>query len=161
MEYPWFGPIVIAAWLIPHLYFSANKVPAREDLVLILASAAIGYLLDSILVLAGFMTFPESTRLGWPSTLWMVALWMGFAATLNGCMSWLKGRYLLGILTGAIFAPLAYRAGVYFDALKLDHGGLSLAAVALTWSLAMAMLLYLQARLSAMSTTTGQAVRSA
>lgn len=159
MEYPWLGPVVTTAWLIPHLCFSANQVPVREDLVLILASGVIGYLLDSTLVLLGFMTFPEATRLGWPSTVWMVALWMGFAATFNGCMSWLKGRYLLGILAGAIFAPLAYRAGVYLDALEFDQGVLSLAAVALAWSLAMAVLLYLQARLSATSIATGR-VRS-
>ena len=46
----------------------------------------------------------------------MIALWLNFAATLNVSMAWLRGRYLLAALFGALGGPLAYYSGAKLGA---------------------------------------------
>ena len=44
-------------------------------------------------------------------------MWIGFAATINHSGSWIKKRYLIAILLGAIFGPLNYLVGDKMDEL--------------------------------------------
>ncbi len=152
--YPLFGPVVALIWLFIHL---ATVPPLAEDgqmrsaaraleLKLVLSAAAVGYVCDSVLVVAGFMEFPASAGPALPTTPWMVALWMAFAATLRHSMNWMRGRYLVGMLAGALFAPLAYRAGEALSALTLVPVPFGLFAVAAVWLVAIPMLLWLRER---------------
>jgi len=78
--------------------------------VLVQAGAA-GYTADSVLVLTGVLRFPPHAVLGWPSTVWMVALWVLQAAVLGGALSWMQRRFILAAIVGVIGGPLAYLAG--------------------------------------------------
>ena len=101
-------------------------------------------------MLTGFLAFPDHARLGEPSTLWMVALWASFAATLNVALRWLSGRYLIAAVLGSAGGPAAYYAGVAFDALALgESAALSLGAVAFVWGLAAPVLVRLAKQLRA------------
>jgi hypothetical protein len=142
---PYLGPVFVAVWLPLHIV--ATKSSARIELMLILAAGALGYLLDSMLVLAGFMSFPPQAQLGAPSTLWMVTLWLGFAATLRHALGWLRGRLLLGALLGAIVGPFAYWSGSELGAVVLADTTSSLIAVGMEWLIAMPVLLAVTGRL--------------
>lgn len=142
---PYLGPAFAAVWLPLHIV--AAKPSADIELKLILAAGGLGYLLDSTLVLAGLLSFPAQAQLGAPSTLWMVALWLGFAATLRHALGWLRGRYLLGALLGAIVGPFAYWSGSKLGAVELTDTVASLAAVGVEWLIVMPVLLALVTRL--------------
>ncbi len=152
--YPLLGPLVAAVWLSLHLAFpvAASSVAAdrtgerASELRLALGAALAGYLLDSVLVLSGAMGFPEHTGPAFPTTPWMVALWVGFAATLRHSMNWMRGRYVLAAVAGAVFGPLAYRTGAALDAVWLAAFPAGWLAVAVEWALAMPLLLWLRER---------------
>jgi hypothetical protein len=142
---PWVGPAYIAVWLALHLrgVGAAWLVEAK----MIFASGIFGYTADSLLVVGGWLSFPGYAQLGGPSPLWMVCLWMGFAATLGHALGWLRGRYLLAAVLGAIFGPLAYLAGARLGAVSLHpYTALALGMVASTWLVAMPLLVWLRAR---------------
>jgi len=137
--WPVLGPLVTGVWIALHLSaMGANKV---TEIWILLTAAAFGYAADSLLVLLGFIDFPKYAQLGGPSPLWMVALWVSFAATLRHALRWIEGRYLLGALLGAIGGPLAYRAGEALGAISIPSELSGLSAVSVEWMLAMPLLL--------------------
>ncbi len=143
--WPWAGPLVTAVWMA--LHFAVLVEDRIGEGLLLLSAAALGYAADSLLVLLGFLEFPAHARLGGPSTLWMVALWVSFAATLRHALRWLQGRYLLGAILGALGGPLAYRAGEALDAIVIPQSIPGLIAIGLAWLVAMPILLMIVALL--------------
>ena len=105
-----------------------------------LGAGVLGGVTDSILVWSGAMAFPESAGPGFPTTLWMIALWINFAAALRHCMGWLCGRFVLATVFGAIGGPLAYLAGSKFGALEIH----SLLTIVVAWLLVMPGLLLIE-----------------
>ena len=160
---PLIGPVVGICWLLAHLATlqgskqdpvqdpRASKQALRSEqkleVLLILGAGLIGYLCDSALVVLGLMEFPPGAGPAVPTTPWMVVLWMGFAATLRHSFNWIRRRYLIGLLLGALFAPLAYRAGEALGALTLAPAPAGLLAVAIMWLMAIPLLLWLRERL--------------
>ena len=77
---------------------------------------------DSAWIALGWLDF----RAPWPSTQlapgWILGIWLAFSLTLNHSLAFLKQRYALSALLGAIGGPLAYWSAsqglgaVHFDA---------------------------------------------
>ena len=150
---PWLGPIAVLWFAAIHLSFA--RMPIAEAW-LFAAAMMLGYALDSVLVLSGVLSFPDHAVMLWPSTAWMVSLWGNLALTLHGCLAWMRGRYLVGVLFGGAGGPMAYWAGAGFGAVQLDQGTtLSLAMVAVEWAIAMPVLLWLADRLDRASGEAG------
>lgn len=136
---PWAGPAVVA------VLAAAAVGPFRRSGrgPFLVVAAAMGYALDSVLVLAGVLAFPDFASLGGPSTLWMVALWVNLALTLDSSLGWLRGRFLLGAAVGAIAGPLAYLSGARLGAAVLGPTlPIAMAAVAVEWVIALPLLLW-------------------
>ncbi|MFT5447918.1 MAG: hypothetical protein ACI9DC_003097 [Gammaproteobacteria bacterium] len=140
---PWLGPLVTSLWLAVHIA-SLRGVAMPGDIAfearVLLAAIAIGWAADSALTLAGLISFPDITRLGGPSPLWMVALWACFAATLRHSLGWLRARWLLGAVLGAVAGPLAYLGGEALGAISLISE-FSIAAVSVQYAIATPILL--------------------
>jgi hypothetical protein len=147
--HPYVGPIYTAIWMIFHFTFFAKNRFAEWNLLLF--AALLGYVFDSIMVHFGVFVFPAEAMLGSPSTVWMVALWINLAATLNFSMSWLKGRLLLAALLASVAGPATYYAGSRFGAINMQASW-SLYAIALQWLLAMPLLLWFSQRQTVLST---------
>jgi hypothetical protein len=139
---PWVGPLLAALFVVVHVVRCASP---REELALIALSALVGYVADSLLVVGGALAFPEGTRLGAPSTLWMVSLWAGFSATLRHSLDWLRGRWGLAAALGLVLGPLSYAAGERLGAIELAAGLVpSSVAVGILWALCMPGLLLIE-----------------
>ena len=39
---------------------------------------------------------------------WLVVMWALFATTINVSMAWMKNRWLLAVVMGAVFGPMAF-----------------------------------------------------
>ncbi len=137
--HPYVGVLVTCIWVLCHLYFAGNK--RFSELQLFIIAAIGGYLIDSMQVLTGNMSFPLHTQLGGPTPLWMVALWVNFAATLNYSMKWLNGHLVLAALLGAIAGPLAYYAGSRLGAIQIN-GNIALMTIAMQWLIATPLLVW-------------------
>ena len=133
---PWVGVAFVVLWIAVHLALRPPLARRREAALLALAGV-VGYLSDSALVLAGIMSFPEPARLLGPSPLWMVALWLNFAATLNHAMRWLGRSLPLACALGALGGPMAYLAGERLSAITLPTGSAWASGwIAAQWALA-------------------------
>ncbi len=133
----WLGPVAVAGWVSAYALWQ-NR--ARADAPLWLGAGLLGAMTDSLLVWSGAMAFPESAGPAFPTTPWMVALWINFAAALRHCMGWLCGRFVLATVFAAIGGPLAYLAGSKFGALEIHV----LPAVVIAWTLVMPCLLLIE-----------------
>ncbi len=134
---PWLGVVVVPLVLLLNLALSRDRM---QELVVALAAAAMGFVFDSALTFSDIFVpvpyvFPRPF-----SPLWMVMLWVNQAATLNGCMAWLRGRYLLGTIFGAIGGPLAYLGGAKLGAAALPSNH-DLVVLGLAWAIAFPALL--------------------
>jgi len=139
----------MAVLVFASAHVMARPTPAerQRETRTILAAAVVGYAADSVLVLGGWLAFPPQAVLGWPSSAWMVALWVGFAATLNSSMGWMSGRYAAAALFGVAGGPLAYTAGVRLGAALLPGDPwMALAAIAIEWGVAMPALVWVAGR---------------
>ena len=109
----WLGPLAMIPTLAIHLALQEDR---RGEVKLLLAAGLLGFIFDTAFVAGGVFTplqhlFPRPF-----SPPWMICLWLNFAATLNVSMAWLRGRYLLAALFGAIGGPLAYYSGAKLGA---------------------------------------------
>ncbi len=143
--YPWLGPLAVSLWLLAHLQI--HRSTAAQELKLVIFAAVLGYCLDSILVLLDIMRFTEAAQLGYPSTLWMVALWVNLAMTIRHSLDWLNRRYVLTSLFGGFGGALAYWAGVKIGAITMQDTTLALFTIFSVWFFALPLIYLYSGRL--------------
>jgi hypothetical protein len=96
--------LLFAAW---QLALSAQR---GLEVRLIVAGIALGMLVDGALAGTGVLHYaaPSPALPAGGAPLWILALWVAFALTLNHSLRWLAARPLLSGLFGALGGPLAY-----------------------------------------------------
>jgi len=116
----------------------------KQEFSLLFKVLLYGIATDTLIMYLGLIDFRDA----WPSPLlspiWMWALWLLVASTLNGSMSWLRGKLVLGSVLGAICGPLSYEAGVRMGAASWGSGGQipGFCLIALVWAVAMPLFFY-------------------
>jgi hypothetical protein len=146
---PWLGVAVVPLVLLVNLVLAKDW---RQELLVALASAVMGFAVDTGLVAAGVFA-PVPFWVPRPfSPIWMVMLWVNQATTLNGCMAWLRKRYLAGAIFGAVGGPFAYLGGAKLGAATLPSTS-GLVILGITWAFAFPALLaaaeFVRSRLAA------------
>ena len=141
--HPYAGPVAVAALAAAHV---ATSLRPRAELALLGLAAGIGATWDSLLAATGWVSYAPGALVAGTAPLWIVALWVLFAATLNRSLAWLKTRLVLGAALGAIGGPLAYLGGQKLGALSFEHEGRALIAQAMGWSMLTPLLLWLARR---------------
>ena len=145
----WVGPLAALAFAAWQLRVSTQR---RADVLLLVISAAIGFALDSALAQTGLVGYAASVP--WPqwAPVWIVALWVSFALTLNHSLAYLKTHLQLAAILGAVGAPLAYAAAARWGALTLPvPATAALLALALSWAVLAPALALLATRLCAVT----------
>jgi hypothetical protein len=145
---PALGAVAVAVIVAIHLTYTARR-PGPE-LTLILVAAAIGIVWDSTLVAFGWLSYPSGTVVAGTAPYWIVAMWMSFATTLNVSLGWLKKRYVLAALFGAVGGPMAYYAGFKLGGVQFSSMTVGLAAQAAGWAIMMPLMTILAERLNGM-----------
>lgn len=143
-QLPWFGTLLVSIIITFHLLRASQP---RAELYLILFAIGIGSLWDSFLVFQGWLEYPSGTLLTNTAPHWILALWGVFATTLNVSLRWLKGRWLIAILSGAIAGPLAYYGGAQLGGVVFTDELTALTALSLGWAILMPTLMALSLRL--------------
>ena len=128
----WLGPLTMIPTLAIHLALQEDR---KGEVKLLLAAGLIGFLFDTTFVAGGVFT-PLQHLLPRPfSPPWMICLWLNFAATLNVSMVWLRGRYLLATLFGAVGGPLAYYSGAKLGATEALTTSTGMLLLAIGWGI--------------------------
>lgn len=111
----------------------------------ILTVALLGLTVDSLFAFFNVLQFESVSLINTP--LWLLCIWVLFAATLNHSLAWLQHRLYWAALLGGISGPLSYLAGSKLAGVQmLQPMILSLAVISLTWVLVMPLLLVLLRR---------------
>jgi len=143
-DLPWVGPVVFVAILLLHLR-QAERPELEAGLVL--ACGVIGIWFDSILVSTGWVGYPSGQLSPYLAPYWIVTMWMLFATTLNRSLGWLRGRYALAAILGAISGPASYIAGQKLGGIEFYNYWMALALLAVGWAIVMPVLMLLAERL--------------
>jgi hypothetical protein len=142
-NYYWAGIPIVTFIVAVHL---ARAVDMRNEIVLIILTMIVGTTWDSMLTAAGFFEFANGVYVNWLVPLWLVSMWALFATTLNVSLKWLKDRYVLAAVFGAIGGPVAYYAGHRIGAVDFDNTLNSMIAVGAGWAVIMPVLMLIANR---------------
>lgn len=130
-RFAWAGTLTVAVLASIHLYYVTNR---RQEVWLLLSAGLLGYLWESSLAGISLITYPgyENSLL---APIWMAALWINFAITLNFSLAWFKRHLILASIAGLLFAPMAYYAGVQIGAIAFSHQWIALGIIGIGWSI--------------------------
>jgi hypothetical protein len=137
--YGWIGPLAAAIFAV---FVIATGGQARNDLRLLVLTVPLGAASDSLFAASGWLHYAQP----WPSAMlapaWIVAMWVGFALTLNHSLAFLRQRPLLSALLGLACGPLAYlTAERVFHAVVIAAPTLpALSALAIGWAILLPLL---------------------
>lgn len=146
----WFACVLGAAWghgstgaglalVLVAVHLALAEHPGRE-LPLLLAAGTVGIVADTLHARFGVLNF-NGHEAGQLAPLWIVALWIQFGTVLHFCMKWLSRRYLLAAVLGLVGGPMSFLAGERLGAATFGEPRLAcLAILALTWSIALPLL---------------------
>jgi hypothetical protein len=137
--YPLVAVAVASIIVILHLLRDNNLY---SELCLIISAVFIGIIWESLLLASGWLAYASSGSAN-IAPIWLVAMWALFATTINHSMAWLKNRYFLALLLGAVFGPLAFIAGENLGAVVFLDRTMALTLLAVGWAVLMPLLLWL------------------
>jgi hypothetical protein len=137
---PWFGVLVTTAVVVAHVLRAS--IPTAE-LELVLLSLGLGLVFDSLLVWQGWLQYSSGIVFSNIAPYWIVALWGLFATLLNVSLRWMRGRWVLAIVFGAVGGPAAYYGGLRLGALEFGNMPAGLSALAIGWAVLTPLLLAL------------------
>ncbi len=152
----WFAVVFFAAAQLPvaatvaavavvalHLW----KSPQRQaEFTLVAISALVGFTWESLLVAADVLEYDTGSLLPGTAPLWIVAMWMLFATTLNVGMRWLRRSRVIAVLAGLVGGPLAFLAGQGAGAVTLNEPVYSVMIIGLGWGLLLPVLVTVACR---------------
>lgn len=144
--YWWLGPVSVLAFAAWELARARNPM---LDIKLLAAVIVIGFIIDSAYIQAGLLRYATPVPFAGLAPVWIVAMWAGFALTLNHSLAWLKRNRWLAVAFGAGGGPLAYWiAGKAWDAVFFTDQRmvLALVVIAVVWAVATPLLLALASR---------------
>lgn len=118
----WFGLVIVGngfipvtlSWLALHLYLCQQR---KAELKLLTAVAALGIVIDSLLISANVLVFEQNNFM----PLWLMTLWLAFGATISHSLHMLAYSKTLQVVVGFIFPPLSYIAGSKLSAVQFGH----------------------------------------
>ncbi|MEC9373676.1 MAG: DUF2878 domain-containing protein [Planctomycetota bacterium] len=144
----WFACVFSSAWGMPlagalavvgilAINLALDASPLSEARA-VLAVAVPGAMVDTALLLLGVITFGDGSGFPLMFPVWVLALWLNFAATLNVSLKWLRGRWWLAAILGAIGGSTTYLAGAKLGALGLhENVWLAMGVIGAEWAIAL------------------------
>lgn len=134
---PWIALIVVAGAVAWHL----REAPyPSSEIYLMLFAAALGTIWDSILVSASLLVYPSGMFMTGIAPYWIIAMWLLFATTLNVSLRWLKRRWLLATVVGAVSGPASYYAGFKLGGVTFTDMPVALAMLGAGWAVILPLL---------------------
>lgn len=139
----WVGPVAALVLVMCHVTMAARR---RRELVAVVAVAALGTAWDAVPAALGLIEYRGGVASLAGAPLWIAALWLAFATTLNVSLRWLRARRWLGVALGVVLGPACYAAGEALGALRLVEPVAALGVQAAAWGVLLPVTVALAAR---------------
>lgn len=133
----WIGPLLAGAFLAQHVYLWRDPRGATcrtVELRSILLIAALGYLGDSLILITAGVSFPDHRWDYWLAPLWILGLWVSFAATLSTAFGFVGNRHWIPAGMGLFGGPTAYWIASSIGALHLAGSLHGLTTIGAGWA---------------------------
>jgi hypothetical protein len=130
----WQGPLVMLAFVALHFYMTRGAW--RGEALIAGVALVVGIAVDNGLHAAGAVQYVGELRVG-ASPVWLVAIWLGFGATLRHSQSVFVRSWRHACLVGVLGGPAAYYGGVKLARMAVD-GAFGWLGISVAWTLAMA-----------------------
>jgi hypothetical protein len=131
--YVWIGPGVLVTWSLFH--FVLSSAGRLTDLCLLVSAVSSGWVLDSLVLSMGWVSYSESPGHDSVVPAWMAVLWAGYALTFNHSLKRLHNRVALAACLGAAGGPVAFFAGSQFEVVQII-GPVGFVAIAAEYAIA-------------------------
>ena len=142
----WPGLLGLMVFLLVHYLYSET---AGADFLLAACTISVGLVCETVFVRAGLLLYPADALAVAGVPLWVLILWANFALIMNGCLSWLHGRYLLSAALGFLGGPLSYYGGIKLGAATAGHSlSMVLTGIAICYAIVTPLFLYMAQRLA-------------
>ena len=114
-NFDYVGPILTLVFIVVHLNIVAES---RKELILILCCGFLGLIVESLYLYFNFISY-EGYLISesFMPPLWIVCIWIALATTINHSMVFLKNKWIVTGICGAIFGPICYFAVMKFNIL--------------------------------------------
>lgn len=139
-EAAWIGLVVTAGVFALHLVLSPLRA---SEAWLVPLAALLGYTVDTLATLLGALQFDAHAPPRLPTPLWIAALWLAFATTLNTTFVWLRKYLLAAAALGAASGPLSYAAGAALGVVTLPNPVKSVCILGALWGITLPALVLL------------------
>lgn len=146
-RYPLIGPLVVGGILLYHFCVSNEK---KSDLVICLALAVLGTIVDSVYIAIGMLDYKGGFEY-FPSIapLWITSLWVLYGTSVNHSLKWMRCNVFVAAVMGAGGAISSYLVGVKLEAVKfLWEEWLVLTVIGTVWAIVVPLSLYFGSLLS-------------
>ncbi len=157
----WFAAVLGGAWnmgimavlpaaltVLVHLAFSTGQ--RLRHALLVGSVTVLGLLIETAFMGAGLIVYSGTSPGQIVPPLWIAALWFAFATLPAASLAWLKGRWVLQAVLGAVLGPLSYVAGAKLGAAEFPDGSWpALFWIGLAWALALPAIYLMEDRLLA------------
>jgi hypothetical protein len=142
----WPGLLLLACFMLWQLW-PGRRAPGDIELILICAAA--GILLDTLWIRCGLIRYHAAVPFSDWAPVWIVALWITLALTLNHSLAWLRRYPWAALLLGAGGSPLSYYAGSRLGAAELpEDPTISMLAFGFSWAVLVPALVWLSKKMS-------------
>jgi hypothetical protein len=135
--YPGLAILTVAA--VAALHLATLPVKRKEALVL-LAAALFGMSWESALVGLGIVSYPGYDGSAVLAPLWIVAMWVLFATTINHGLAWIKRNWVIASTAGLIGGPLAFFGGAGLGAVAFSDTLLAMGVIGIGWAILLPLL---------------------
>ncbi|MEJ8853714.1 DUF2878 domain-containing protein [Variovorax robiniae] len=140
---PLLGTACVMAAIAWHVGISEHP---WDELRLVALACAIGFVVETFVVLQGNVSYPSGQPDPRLAPYWMVAMWGLLAIALNVTLRWLRGRWWLTAVIAAVAGPASFASGVRLGGAAFIHTTPALLTLACIWALAMPGLIWLSMR---------------
>ena len=131
---------LLALLLIAHVLLCSDR---RVELKVMVLCGALGSAVDTALTLAGVFVFTPAPSV-LPIPVWLIALWLGFAATFRHSLSYLLKRPAIAVAAAGLTAPLSYFAAMRLGAVEFGFGTpFTLILLGVLWAQMMAIFIHI------------------
>ncbi|MBA3238851.1 MAG: DUF2878 domain-containing protein [Parachlamydiaceae bacterium] len=140
-KYPLIGPLVVGGILIYHFIVTNEK---KSDLIICLALAFLGTIVDSVYVAIGMLEYQGGFEY-FPNIapLWITSLWVLYGTSVNHSLKWMRCSVFVAAAMGAGGAISSYLAGLKLEAVNfLWEEWLVLTVIGTVWAIVVPLSLY-------------------
>ncbi len=130
-DHAWVGIVATALVVTAHLLGVTHW---RREAAVLAVAAAVGYAWESLLVGTGVLSYPTAPEFTGLAPLWIVALWVNFATTLDASLAWIRRSPWLAAVFGALGGPLAFLAGEKMGAVQFGETTTALTVLGVGWA---------------------------